>query len=161
MNHRRPFAYRSLLFARLTLLFALCSLPFAVAHAQSATATLSGTVVDQNGAMVPNAEVTVENLSTALKRETTTNDEGYFTVPLLPPATYSVTVQRTGFMTARVDAVVLNVGDRKAFQIQLKTGNINETVNITAETPLINESSGVGTVVDRQFVANVPLNGRS
>src|SRR5262249_32131031 len=45
--------------------------------------------------------------------------------------------------------------------IQLKTGDIKEVVNITGEAPLINESPAVGTVVDRQFVANIPLNGRS
>ena len=60
---------------------------------QSASATLSGTVEDQNGAVVPGATVTAENKATGLKRQTTTNGEGYFTIPLLPPSAYSVTAQ--------------------------------------------------------------------
>src|SRR6266850_2689730 len=143
----------------LLLLTAHCSL--LTAFGQSATATLSGTVEDQNGAAIPAANVTVKNIGTALQRQTTTNDQGYFTIPLLPPSTYTVTVESKGFAPVEVQNVVLNVGDQKALQIQLKAGNISEMVKINADAPLINESPAVGTVVDRQFVGNLPLNGRS
>jgi len=143
----------------LLLLTAHC--PLLTAFGQSATATLSGTVVDQNGAAIPAANVTVKNIGTALLRQTTTNDQGYFTIPLLPPSTYTVTVESQGFAPVEVQNVVLNVGDQKALQIQLKAGNITEMVKITADAPLMNESPAVGTVVDRQFVENLPLNGRS
>src|SRR3989441_9200181 len=136
------------------LLVALCSLPFA-AIAQSATATVSGTVEDQNGAVVPGVSITIQNRATSLERQATTNDNGQFTIPLLSPGTYTITARHDGFTTAEIRDVVLNVGDQKAFQVQLKTGNINETVNVTAETPLINETVGVGTVVDRKFVENL------
>ncbi len=165
MNHHQPPLLRRrslLLTARCvlpTLLFFYCSL--LTAFGQSATATLSGTVEDQNGAAIPAANVTVKNISTALLRQTTTNDQGYFTIPLLPPSTYTVTVESQGFAPVEVQNVVLNVGDQKALQIQLKAGNITEMVKITADAPLINESPAVGTVVDRQFVGNIPLNGRS
>jgi len=131
------------------------------AHAQSTTATLSGTVVDQNGAVVPGATVTVINAATAQQRQTTTGDKGDFVVPLLPPATYTIRVERQGFALAEVSNVILNVGDQKSIEIPLKAGNISETVKITNEAPLINDSPAVGTVVDRQFVGNLPLNGRS
>jgi len=151
---------RSLPLAVLTLLFALGALPLA-ARAQSATATLSGTVEDANGAVVPGATITLLNTGTSLKRQTTTNGEGYFTIPLLPPGAYTLTTQHEGFVTANIPDLVLNVGDQKTLQIHLKTGDIKEVVNVTAEAPLINESPAVGTVVDRQFVGNLPLNGRS
>src|SRR6266446_3813302 len=154
-RHSCRFALRSLL------VVALCALPFAFAAAQSATATLSGTVEDERGAVVPGASVTVINNATLLKRDAITNSEGYFTVPLLQPGSYTVRAQHDGFRIAQIDNVVLNVGDQKALQIPLKTGDIKETVNITGEAPLINESPAVGTVVDRQFVGNLPLNGRS
>lgn len=155
MISHRPFALRSLL-----VLFALCALPFAT-YAQTATATLSGTVVDQNGAVVPGTDVTIINTGTGLQRQVTTNDEGYFTVPLLPPSTYSVRAQHTGFSPVEIQNVVLNVGDQKALKIELKAGDVNATVQVTSEAPLINESPAVATVVDRQFVGNLPLNGRS
>ncbi len=156
MNYRRPFALSFLLCA--TLLFALSSLPIA---AQTATATLSGTVTDQNGAVVPNSNVTIVSDATGLKRDAVTNDEGYFTVPLLQPGTYTVRAQHDGFKIVQVDSVVLNVGDQKTLQLPLQTGTVSETVNITGDAPLINESPAVATVIDRKFVGNLPLNGRS
>jgi hypothetical protein len=151
---------RSLPLAVLTLLFALCPLPFA-AHGQSATATLSGTVMDQNNAVVPGAAITVTNTATGLKRETSTNDEGYFTIPLLPPSTYVLRAEHAGFTPLQIPNVVLNVGDQKSLTIALKAGNISAMVQITADAPLVDTSPAVGTVVDRQFVENIPLNGRS
>src|SRR5436190_14742507 len=156
MNNRSSlrFAIRVLIF------FALCSSPFAI-FAQTSTANLSGTVTDANGAVVPGATVTVTDLATRLQRTATTNDAGQFVVPLLPASKYSVTLQRDGFMTAEVNQVILNVNDAKSLNIRLKTGDIKETVNITGEAPLINESPAVATVIDRKFVENIPLNGRS
>lgn len=154
-RHSFHFALRALL------LFALCALPFAGARAQSATATLSGTVQDQNGAVIPGASVVVLNKATGLQREVTTNDDGSFTVPLLPPSTYTVTVRREGFGPVEAKDVVLNVGDQKGLKIQLKAGDVNAEVQITSEAPLINESPAVATTIDRQFVGNLPLNGRS
>src|SRR5260370_39116546 len=162
MTRHRPLRFAG----RWVLIAALCfiahySLPV-TAVAQSATATLSGTVEDQKGAVIPGASITVENVNTSLRRQTTTNGEGYFTVPLLPPSTYTVRVDGQGFSPAQINNVVLNVGDQKALQIQLKAGNINEAVTIQEGAPLLNtESAAVSTVVDRNFAENLPMNGRS
>src|SRR5216684_8209769 len=150
---------RSLLLAVLILLTAFYLLPSA--FSQSATATLSGTVVDANGAVVPGAEVKIMNPSTGLQRQTTTNEQGSYTFPPLMPGSYTVTAQREGFSVTRIPIVILKVGDQKALQIPLKAGDVNATVQVTNDAPLINESPAVGTVVDRQFVGNLPLNGRS
>jgi hypothetical protein len=131
------------------------------ALAQSATATLSGTVQDQSGAVVSGASVIVVNVGTRLQRQTATNQDGYFTIPLLPPSTYTVTVRRDGFAPVEVKDLVLNIGDEKSLQIQLKVGSVSATVEVTGQASLLNESPAVGTVVERQFVANIPLNGRS
>ena len=146
---------------RFLFLFAFCLFTFSLATAQSATATLSGTVDDANGAIIPGAAITLLNDSTSLKRQTTTNDEGRFTIPLLPPGTYTLTTQRDGFATAKIPNVILNVGDQKSLQVHLNAGNISEMVQVEGDAPLINESPAVSTVVDRQFVENIPLNGRS
>src|SRR6266699_1970963 len=122
MNQRRPFVA-----VTVSVLAFFFWLPPA-AFAQSATATLSGTVQDQNGAIVPGASVVVLNKATGLRREVTTNEEGSFTVPLLPPNTYSVTVRRDGFAPVEAKDLVLNVGDQKALNIQLKAGDVNATV---------------------------------
>src|SRR5437667_3416440 len=131
------------------------------AFAQGASATLSGTVEDTNGAVIPGVTITVTNNATGAQRQTVTNAEGYFVVPLLPPSRYQITAQNQGFTTVRIPEVVLNVGDQKALQIQLKAGDVNATVQVTNEAELIKTDAAVGTIVDRQFVENIPLNGRS
>src|SRR5260370_682857 len=141
-----------LLVCRCSLLLALLLLPFTFAAAQSTTATLSGNVEDEKGAVIPGANVTVINSATGLQRETTTNGQGYFVVPLLSPSSYKVRVERTGFAVVEVPSVVLNVGDRKALRIQLKAGVINSTVQVINDAPLLNtESAAVSTLVDENF----------
>src|SRR5713226_7082953 len=151
-----PFAFRALL------LLALCALPSAFAHAQGTTATLSGRVMDQNGAVVPGADVTIINTGTGLQRQAQTNDDGYFTVPLLPPSTYTVRAQHAGFSPIEIPNVVLNIGDRKSLQINLKAGDIKEAVTVQSDAVTLNTTDGsVSTVIDQKYVANMPLNGRS
>ncbi|MBA3712538.1 MAG: TonB-dependent receptor [Pyrinomonadaceae bacterium] len=146
--------------ASLVVAFSLiCEVPRA--RAQSAVATLSGTVEDPNGAVVPGVTVTILNPGTGFAREATTNDAGIYTFPSLAPGNYSVTARGGGFPSVEIKDVVLNVNDRRSLQIQLKLGQVGEIVQVTDEASLINESSAVATTIDRQFVENLPLNGRS
>ncbi|HEY2974370.1 MAG TPA: TonB-dependent receptor [Pyrinomonadaceae bacterium] len=130
-------------------------------HAQGATATLSGAVTDQNDAVIPDVNIEVINIARGFQRSATTNGEGAFVVPLLPPGNYTVKAEHEGFTPTEVRDVVLNVNDQVAIKIHLSVGTLSQTVQIVEGASLINESPAVGTVVDRQFVANLPLNGRS
>src|SRR5216684_6515954 len=151
---------RWLVLSVVLLLTAQCALLTALG--QSASATLSGTVEDERGAVIPGVSVTAVNKGTQLSRDAVTNDRGYFTIPLLPPGAYTLRAQRDGFAPVEFPNIVLNVGDQKALQIQLKAGDINATVQVVNDTPLLNtESAAVSTVVDRNFAENLPLNGRS
>jgi carboxypeptidase family protein/TonB-dependent receptor-like protein len=129
--------------------------------AQSATATLSGAVVDEAGAVVAGAKIELTNPGTALKRVATTSGEGYFTFALLPPGTYTLQALREGFAPVEVRNVVLNVNDQLAIKIQMKVAQVGATVNVVDSAALTREEPAVSTVVDRQFVENQPLNGRS
>ena len=146
------------------LLLAAAFLLAAAARAQSPAATLGGTVLDENGAVVPSVEITVLNLSTAVQRHAATGGEGSFVIPLLPPGSYTLTAQRDGFATLEVRNIVLNVGDRQALRIRLKVGEVGESVTIIdALNSGVERSaaSSVSAVVNRRFVENLPLNGRS
>src|SRR6266496_3709174 len=158
-GHPLSLTNRCVVFVCAVLLTVYCLLPIAVA--KSTTATLTGTVEDQNGAVIPGVSITIQNAATSLERQTATSDAGGFIVPLLPRGNYTVTVKRDGFTPVEIRNVILNVGDQKSLPIVLKAGGVTETVLINADAPLINESPAVGTVVDRQFVGNLPLNGRS
>ena len=131
------------------------------AYGQTATATLSGTVMDDAGAVIPAVRLTLLNLSTALQRHATTNGEGAYIVPLLPPGRYNMTAHRDGFTTVEIRNVVLNTGDQLALRIKLKVGEIGESVIIVDDPSSIQQSAAIGTVVNRHFVENLPLNGRS
>jgi Carboxypeptidase regulatory-like domain len=156
-NRRCDCAARTLLLAALLLLAA-------PSRAQSPAATLAGTVIDERGAVVPSVEITVLNLSTAVQRHASTDGEGRFVIPLLPPGGYTLTAQRDGFSTLEVRNILLNVGDRQALRIRLKVGEVGETVTVVdalKDGIGRSASSSVGTVVNRRFVENLPLNGRS
>src|SRR5215471_3242046 len=121
----------------LAFLLALCALSMAVS-AQTATATLSGTVLDPNGAVVPAANVTITEIATGVQRVVTTNEQGYFTIPLLKPSSYFLLIEHAGFLTAQVADVVLNVGDQRSLRIPMKIGDVKETVTISGDALLIN-----------------------
>ena len=129
--------------------------------AQSTTATLSGTVTDEKGAVVAGASVKITNPATNFQKTVTTDASGKFFLAQLPPATYSLKVENTGFSPSEVKNVELNVNDQRTLNIELKVGNVGGTVQVTDEPTLIDESASVGTTVNRQFVQNLPLNGRS
>ena len=130
--------------------------------AQSATATLSGVVIDENGAVISGANIAVISIAQGFQRTADTNEEGSFVVSLLPPGNYTVKAEHEGFTPAEFRDVVLNVNDQRTIKITLKVGKLaSQTVDVLDSPTLLDESSAVGTTVDRQFVSNMPLNGRS
>jgi hypothetical protein len=131
-------------------------------YAQGASATLSGVVIDENGAVISGANIAVISIAQGFQRTADTNEEGSFVVSLLPPGNYTVKAEHEGFTPAEVRDVVLNVNDQRTIKITLKVGKLaSQTVDVLDSPALIDESSAVGTTVDRQFVSNMPLNGRS
>lgn len=165
--HINGVSHAGALALRKMVLFSVCfvfSVTFLVTEvsAQSATATLSGTVMDQDGAVIPAVNVAVISIAQGFQRSTTTSDEGIFVVPLLPPGNYTVKAEHEGFTTAEVRDVILNVNDQRAIKISLTVGDLtSQTVQVLDTPPLIDESPAVTTTIDRQFVGNLPLNGRS
>jgi outer membrane receptor protein involved in Fe transport len=132
-----------------------------IARAQTTTATLSGTVTDNKGAVVPDVGITVTSATTGLKRRTTTNSEGFFTVPLLPPGAYSLKTERSGFAPVEIDNVELPVAGQVALDITLRVGGIGDAVNISATVPLLQtDTSALAEVVSNRQVDLLPINGR-
>lgn len=129
--------------------------------AQTSTATLSGTVTDDNGAVVVGATVTIVNTETGVKRTVVTNENGSFTIPLLQPSNYQLTVEQVNFAPFEVANLVLKTNDNRVLNIRLKAGNINEKVTVEASTVEVDMNGAVATVVDQNFVDRIPLNGRT
>jgi Carboxypeptidase regulatory-like domain/TonB dependent receptor len=136
-----------------------CSL---VALAQSTSASLTGRVTDPSNARIAEAKVGAIATGTNLSYETTTNGSGEYNLPGLTPGTYRMEVEKAGFKKLIRPNVILHVQDALDIDFELPVGSASETVTVTGGTPLVNtESATVSTVIDRELIDNLPLNGRS
>src|SRR6266571_1226538 len=134
----------------------------ALLPAQSTNATITGFVTDPQKALVVGAKVSVINMDTNLRYTSTTNDEGSYTVANLPPGNYKIEVEKQGFKSIVKPDVVLHVQDAIAINFTMAIGSASESVTVESGAPLVNtQSAVVSTVIDRAFVSQLPLNGRS
>jgi hypothetical protein len=146
---------------KLTRLFALflCLCPI-VLFAQSAE--VGGAVQDPAGALIPKASVEFRNQATVIRLRAATNREGRYHITGIDPGKYDATVVTAGFKTLTRDNIQLEVGDKAQIDFQLQIGHVNVTVKVDGSGQVINTTdASVGTVIDREFVQNIPLNGRS
>jgi hypothetical protein len=132
-----------------------------VAHLSPARGTLLGTVVDENDAVVPEARVSANDIGKSIRKETKTSHAGIFVITELPPGSYIVAVQQQGFATAEIRGLSLKVDDQLALKIQLKVGQVSETVTVDPDSSIVQRSAVVATTLNRQVVENLPLNGGS
>ena len=132
------------------------------ALAQSPNGTISGIVLDPSGAAVTHADIQILNDATGVRYPGATNAEGIYAVPNLPPGAYRIQVSKVGFKTLIKPDIVLSVQDALAINFTLPVGALSETITVQGGAPLVNtESASVSTVIDRDFVESLPLNGRS
>jgi hypothetical protein len=132
------------------------------AAAQSIDGTISGIVLDPSAGIIAGADVVIVNDATGVQYGSKTNSSGIYVVPNLPPGTYRIQVSNSGFKTIIKPDIIVHVEDALAINFTLPIGAASEIVTVEGGAPLINtENASVSTVIDRNFVENVPLNGRS
>ncbi len=130
------------------------------AHAQT-QGGISGLVTDSSSAAIPGATVTVTNTATGGTRTTTTNADGLYSFPSLPPGIYALKVELQGFKTAELPHVKVDVEQTVRVDVPLQVGKVEETVTVSGMSPLLNtESTTLGTVIENKVVTELPLNGR-
>jgi Carboxypeptidase regulatory-like domain/TonB dependent receptor/TonB-dependent Receptor Plug Domain len=133
-----------------------------VTFAQTESARLSGRVTDLSGAVIVGAQCKITNTETDVSVTTTTNEDGIYVLPDLRPAIYRLTIQKEGFRTVVQPSLQLYVQDAINENFTLSVGPASESVTVFADPfGLQTDSAVVSTVVDDQFVQNMPLNGRS
>jgi hypothetical protein len=125
------------------------------------TSQVSGVVTDQSGAVVGGAQVQMVRTDTDLNRTTVTDDNGYYVIPALPVGPYRLQVSKSGFTTYVQNGIILQVSSNPVLNATLAVGAQDQQVVVEANAQMVEtESNGVGTVVDNQRVAELPLNGR-
>jgi Carboxypeptidase regulatory-like domain len=138
----------------------LATAPFAIG--QVVTGTLTGTVTDSSGAAVPNATVTATNQGTGTTQSTTTTASGIYNIPYLAPGTYRVTIEVQGFKKFAEDNVLLDVSTVQRVDATLSPGNVQETVTVTGESPLLQtEGAEVSRTFAAQTVRDLPIANRN
>lgn len=142
-------------------LWAAFAAAVSLAHAQNHTAALSGVVVDAQDAVIGAASVTLHDPARGLKRQLNANASGAFLFPQIAPSTYEITVEQTGFQPARLTGLMVNAGDQRSVRVRLNVAVRDEAIVVTEDAPLVSEAPSVATSVDRKFIENQPLNGRS
>lgn len=146
---------------RWIVVISLCLSP-SLALPQSTDATISGAVTDPAGNLILNADVKIANDATGVIFPAQTNSSGMYLVPILPPGHYHVQVSKPGFKTIIKADVVLYVQSAVALNFTLPVGATSESVTVDSASSTINTTdASVSTVIDRKFVENIPLNGRS
>ncbi len=141
-----------------------CGIIFAISLlAQSAgTGALTGTLTDPSGAVVPGVSVVLVSLETNQTRTATTGSDGSYKFSLLPPGNYRVRFSASGFKTAQVDSVTVNVTETPVLDRALEVGAQSEQVTVEATTELLQTaSSTLGTTVGSQTVTELPLSSRN
>ena len=145
----------------------ICFVTFAIfvtfvvseASAQPAVATLAGRVVDAQSMPTPGAAITVRSLSTATVWSATSDAEGRFAFPMLPPGGYGIEVQLSGFAPWRADAVTLQVGQDQMLNVQLNVGGLQEAVVVRGAARSL--TTAVDGVLPAARIESLPLNGRN
>ncbi len=132
------------------------------AGAQEFRATISGRILDASGAAVPSAKIQVVNTANNETSNATSDSSGTYTVPFLRPGLYKMSVTASGFKVFNRENITLQVGQVAGIDVALEVGAVTESINVTAETALLEtQTASRQAVVNQQVVTEMPLNARN
>src|SRR5580698_8888709 len=123
--------------------------------------TIVGAVTDSSGALITGATITITDPATKSSRTTTSNRQGQYIVPDVPPGVYDIKTTKTGFSTDEIPALTVSVGSQTTADFKMAVGADSTTVEVTASNAdLQTMSAGTGTTVDPALVDSLPTIGR-
>ncbi|HKU19487.1 MAG TPA: TonB-dependent receptor [Terriglobales bacterium] len=153
----RPMRFGVVLLALVTFLAAL-----PMAWAQEVTANIVGTIKDPSGAPVPGATVNATDTARGTVYSTKTNDVGAYNISRIKVGSYTLKASAAGFQTVEYPAFTLVLNQTARIDISLKVGQVNQTVVVTGEAPLLEtENTMVSTVIDSVSADKLPLATRN
>lgn len=134
---------------------------WAAASAQGNTATIQGTVRDVDGAGMPGVAVNARNQESGITQTTVSDVAGRYRLPGLPAGSYTITFELQGFATMQRPDVLLRLDDDLSLDVGMQLSNVEETITVTAETPLIESTKAeFTTAVSGEQINNLPVNTR-
>ncbi|MDP9337881.1 MAG: TonB-dependent receptor [Acidobacteriota bacterium] len=126
------------------------------------TSTILGTVTDRQGLAVSGAELRLSSSTLGTNRTVTSDDEGTYQFSAVTAGVYSLTVSHAGFTKRLFDPLEVTLNRTLTFNITLELGKVEETINVSAEIPLLEPSSSTeGATILPQEIEDMPINGRN
>ena len=130
--------------------------------AQSTFGSISGTVLDASGSAIADAQVSLTSVATSAKQTFTTGPDGLYSFVNLNPGEYSLEAEKTGFKHFKRESVIVQVQQAVRIDVPMELGAVNQTIEVTAETPLLQPTNAsLGQVIDQRATNEIPLNGRN
>jgi hypothetical protein len=143
---------------RLRILVAIAVLASAPLLAQVSTGSIGGTISDPSGGAIPEASVTARNEQTGATFQTLSSIAGLYVLPSLPTGMYEVTVEKIGFKKMTRSGLEIRVATRVALDIPLEVGDVQQTVEVVAEAPLLETTTSErGQSFSAKFMNTLPL----
>jgi hypothetical protein len=128
---------------------------------QIGEAEMAGAVKDPSGAPVAAAKVTLTNQDSGVARSSNTDSDGRYRFASISPGRYSLKTEATGFRTETITDMVLNVGTHLDRDVALTVGNVQDSITVTGEVPLVDSSKAdVSGVITQQTIDSLPVNTR-
>jgi hypothetical protein len=144
----------------LCLVMILCSSGYL--GAQMGVATLSGVVTDPSGSLLPGATITLESATEKASRDTVTNSKGEYVIPAIPPGTYKLTVNASGFKSQTLTDINLTSGQGSTLNVALTLSQAIQEVTVTQAPPLLETTTAtIGSVIDSRQFTELPQLGRN
>ena len=126
--------------------------------AAQAGGAIEGTVTDSAGAVIPNATITATNVNTGISTSRTTTSAGFYSITLLIPGKYTVTVSAAGFETFKQENFIIDNEHVSAFNAKLKVGAQSETVTVTDTPPALETTNAsLGGLIRQDVVTELPI----
>lgn len=148
--------------AKMRLTLRAVSFIVAAAAATAQNSGIQGMATDPSGAAVPAVTIRVSNVATGVASTASTNERGFYSIPLLPQGTYRVTAEKTGFSTVTRDNLKLDVEQIARLDFELKIGAVAETVEVSSAAVLLeSETTAMGQVIENKRIVEMPLNLRN
>ncbi|MBM3785945.1 MAG: carboxypeptidase regulatory-like domain-containing protein [Acidobacteria bacterium] len=128
------------------------------AFAQDPRGTILGRVLDASGSAIPKASVKVVNEATGLTNTSISNESGDYRAPYLNPGSYRVEAEIQGFTRLVRPGVQVRTTEIVTLDLEMKVGQVSDSVEVKAETPLLNTADvSLGQVIDQRRIEELPL----
>jgi len=131
------------------------------ALAQSGDGNLRGYVKDESGAILPGVSVTATSPELLAPVASVTDGAGLYRLNNLPPGTYVITTELSGFSTVRREGILVRAGATFTIDFDLKLSTLQETITVTGDSPMIETSKPTSSItLDRDLIRAAPISSR-